>query len=71
MISSKDEKKAYNFKMTSIYNLDTEKEEAADYFLQQSEETVFKLRRNLHLGKKTLCVSSLHVKGYLKSKQIR
>lgn len=52
MISSKQEKKAYNFKMTSIYNFDTQKEEPADYFLKQDEETVFKLRYSLKLKKK-------------------
>lgn len=52
MVSSKQEKKAYNFKMTSIYNFDTQKEEAADYFLKQDEEIVFKLRYSLKLKKK-------------------
>lgn len=66
MVDSKDEKRAYNFKMTSIYNLDTEEEEAADYFLQQNEETVFRLRRSIHSGKKRyacpVCMSKVILK---------
>lgn len=48
----KEEKYSYKFKMSEIFNFDTGKTEAADYFLSQDEGTKFRLRTSLSNGKK-------------------
>lgn len=46
------EKSSYNFKLSEVYNFDTGKIEAADYWLSQSEETVHRFRYSLEEGTK-------------------
>jgi competence CoiA-like predicted nuclease len=45
------ESSSYNFKMSEVFNFKTGKIEAADYWLSQTEEIVYKLRRRLKANK--------------------
>jgi competence CoiA-like predicted nuclease len=54
MIENK-EKTAYKFKMASIFNLNTGKEEPADFHLSQEIEKIYKLRYALKKNKKSYC----------------
>lgn len=46
------ESSAYNFKMTEIYNFNTQKTEQADYWLSQPAEVIHKLRYSLREDRK-------------------
>lgn len=66
----KVEKRSYHFKMQSVYNFNTDKEEAADYHLSQDEATVYRLRYSLASGKKhygcPICKNKVIIKKSVK-----
>lgn len=68
----KIEKGSYHFKMQSIYNFNTGKEEAADYHLSQDEATVYRLRYSLASGKKKygcpICKNKVIIKKSVKGR---